>query len=285
MYAIVGVSGHTGKTAADILLDRGEKIRVIVRDAAKGEPWKARGAEVAVAELGDLAALTRALTGVKGAYLLLPPDGASTDFIARGQRLTESIAGAISAARVPHVVFLSSIGAQHEAGTGPVRTVAAAERRLGQLAGTVFTFLRPAYFMENFGMILGAATGQGVLPAFFATDRKVPMIATPDIGKAAADALLDPPAANRVIELAGPAEVSFEDAAALLSKRLGKPVKAIRVPDEAIVPSLTGVGVSENVAGLYKEMSQAMDSGLMAYTGQPRRGQVTLEQQLGTMLT
>ena len=47
MYAIAGVTGHVGSVAADTLLSQGKAVRVIVRDAAKGAPWKAKGAEVA----------------------------------------------------------------------------------------------------------------------------------------------------------------------------------------------------------------------------------------------
>src|SRR5204863_2945378 len=80
MYAIAGVTGHTGKAVAQTLLAKGQSIRVVVRDEAKGASWKGRGVEVAVASVDDEAALTRALSGVSGAYVLLPPDAATTDF-------------------------------------------------------------------------------------------------------------------------------------------------------------------------------------------------------------
>src|SRR6185295_17669043 len=73
MYVIAGVSGNTGSVVANTLLADKQPVRVIVRDAAKGEPWKAKGAEVVVASLDDRASLARALTGATGAYLLLPP--------------------------------------------------------------------------------------------------------------------------------------------------------------------------------------------------------------------
>src|SRR5437016_5265158 len=72
MYVVAGVSGNTGKVVAETLLSQKKPVRVIVRDAAKGAAWKARGAEVAVAELDDVPALTKALAGAEGAYLLLP---------------------------------------------------------------------------------------------------------------------------------------------------------------------------------------------------------------------
>src|SRR5207244_527511 len=78
MYAIAGVTGHTGSIAAETLLAQGKPVRVIVRDAAKGAAWAKKGAEVAVASLDDVGALTKALTGVQGAFVLLPPQAAIT---------------------------------------------------------------------------------------------------------------------------------------------------------------------------------------------------------------
>src|SRR5580704_10595228 len=59
MFAVAGVSGHTGKVVAETLLAQDKAVRVIVRDAAKGEEWKKRGAEVAFADLDDPDALTK----------------------------------------------------------------------------------------------------------------------------------------------------------------------------------------------------------------------------------
>ena len=60
MYVIAGVSGRTGAVVADTLLSQGKQVRVIVRNAEKGAAWQKKGAEVAVAELGDVAAMTKA---------------------------------------------------------------------------------------------------------------------------------------------------------------------------------------------------------------------------------
>ena len=78
MYAIAGVTGHVGSVAAETLLAQGKPVRVIVRDAAKGAPWKAKGAEVAIADLGDEAALASAFAGASGAFVLLPPTQTAT---------------------------------------------------------------------------------------------------------------------------------------------------------------------------------------------------------------
>src|SRR6266850_2700959 len=94
------------------------------------------------------------------------------------------------------------------------------------------------------------------------------------------------PAATQWIELAGPKEYSYADAAAAASKVLERPVKATPVPLDATVPTLTKLGFSENVAGLYREMIAAFGGGL-GHEGKGRslRGKVPLEDVLRAGLT
>ena len=51
MFAITAITGKVGGVVANTLLAAGCGVRAVVRDAAKGAPWKARGCEVAVADL------------------------------------------------------------------------------------------------------------------------------------------------------------------------------------------------------------------------------------------
>jgi uncharacterized protein YbjT (DUF2867 family) len=286
MYAVAGVSGHTGAVVADALLRRGRAVRVIVRNAEKGEPWKARGAEVAVASLDDADALARALSGVDGAYLLLPPDAASTDFIARGRETGDTYTRAIRTSGVKHVVMLSSIGAQHDSGTGPIRALHEVEERL-KATGAAVTLLRPAYFVENWGASLGPAAEQGVLPSFIPASLRFPQIATRDIGVAAAEALEQPPSAGvRVLELAGPEESTPIDIASAVGSILGKDVQVAEGPLDAVVPTFTSFGISEHMAGLYREMYEGVISGRVAWdgAGERTRGTTTPREVLAGML-
>jgi uncharacterized protein YbjT (DUF2867 family) len=270
MFVIAGVSGNTGSIVANALLEQGKKVRVIVRDAKKGEPWKARGAEVAVASVDDEAALTKALEGATGAYFLSPPDMGATDFIAQRRASVETLARAVEKSKVPHVVLLSSAGAQHEAGTGPIRTVHFAEQRLAKTPAKT-TFVRAAYFFENWASVLGAAA-QGKLPTFIPPDLVVPMVATKDIGLVAAKALLEPPAGkSEIIELAGPRDYSSREIAAVLTKILGKPVEVAAAPLEAVVPTFTSFGISPNIAGLFQEMYDGIAKGLVTFEGKGTR--------------
>src|SRR5450631_280620 len=90
-YLVAGVSGHTGSVVAQSLLDQKQKVRVLVRDAAKGERWKKRGAEVVVASLEDAHAMGAALRGADAAYLLVPPPPHdASGVLARSKRIVDT---------------------------------------------------------------------------------------------------------------------------------------------------------------------------------------------------
>lgn len=65
MHVVVGATGNTGSAVAETLLNRKQPVRIVVRSADKGAAWKAKGAEIAVASLDDVSALTKAFEGAK----------------------------------------------------------------------------------------------------------------------------------------------------------------------------------------------------------------------------
>lgn len=286
-YVVAGTSGNTGRVVAETLLAAGKKVRVLVRDAAKGEAWRARGAEVAVATLQDSAALARAFEGAEGAYLLVPPTPGVADARAEARTIIASVKAALETTPVPHVVWLSSVAAHHPSGTGPIRNAYEAETQLGN-GKTPFTFVRAAYFLENWGSVAGLAKSSGILPSFLTAGRAVSQVATEDIGRVAAEALLAGPGvgntqerqSHRVISLEGPARYTPEEVAAAFSKVLGKPVQLISAPEEAIVPTLLEAGFTQDLAGLFAEMIHGINTGHVDFDGAPEaivRGRVPLE--------
>jgi uncharacterized protein YbjT (DUF2867 family) len=286
-FAVAGVTGQTGRVAADTLLSWGHRVRVIVRDAAKGAPWAARGAEVAIADLEDEAAFTAALTGVDGAYVLLPPNMASADFRGWQRRAGEALVRAVAASGVPHVVLLSSVAAHHTDGTGPIKGLYPVEQALRALPNTGASFLRAAYFMEN---LLGSLSmlDQGLLPSFTPANLGFPMIATADIGEVAASLLVEgapAPGSPRIVELGG-APTTMTDVAAALTEIVGKPVNVAEAPVAAMAQTLTGFGFPADMAALYQEMTEGLISGHVAFEGGHRRawGRVGVAQVLAGAL-
>lgn len=267
MFVVAGVTGNTGSVVAESLLAHGKQVKVIVRDAKKGEAWRAKGAELAIGSVEDPQFLAGALTGAEGVYLLVPPSGSTMNHLARGRRIVEGYVEALSHAPVAHVAFLSSVAAHLSSGTGPILTVHYAEERLSSLKDTRVSFVRAAYFMENLGMLAGLAKAQGILPAMFDASKRIDMVATKDIGLTAARALLERPATNERIELSGPERCSFDDAAAIFGKLLGKPVATVPVPREGAVPALVGAGLSQNMAETYAEMNVAIDEDRIQFEG------------------
>jgi uncharacterized protein YbjT (DUF2867 family) len=284
-YFVAGVTGHTGAVVAQSLLEQKLKVRVFVRDAAKAERWKKRGAEVAVGSLEDAHALGAALRGADAAYLLVPPPPHdASGVLARSKRLVDTFLQTVSGSHLKHVVFLSSVGAQHSDGIGIIEGLHVAEETLRPLK-VPFTFLRASSFVENWAGLLEPAKG-GHLPSFLPEDFKYPQVAAHDIGLVAAALLTEHPKAHRVVELAGPVEASSKDVARVLSTLLGSEVAVVVHPASQQAAALQGFGFSAEMAGLFQGITEGVFSGRVAleHPESVRRGKQTLETTLGALL-
>jgi uncharacterized protein YbjT (DUF2867 family) len=269
-YVVFGVSGRTGAAAADALLRAGQAVRVVVRDPVQGRPWAERGAAVAVADLTDLAAMTAALTQVQGAYVLSPQHYHRDDLFALADLVAATTARAAVAARVPRLVALSSVGADQGSGTGWIGMNRMFEQRLGD-SGVATTFLRAAYFMENWMALVGQALRSGTLPTFLAPpQRRLPMVATVDVGGAAATLLQEEWTGCRVVTLAGPRHYAAHDVAAAMAATLGKPVDVAVVPESAWPAALAGADFSDAALAGFAEMTRGLNSGHIDIESDPR---------------
>lgn len=273
MFVVTGATGHTGSAAAEALLAKGERVRVVVRSAEKGAAWAARGAEVAVAEIGDADSLASAFAGATAVYAMNPPGHTSADPLAEAERHGAAYAEALRRAAVPHAVALSSIGSASD-GIGVIATNTAIENAL---QGLPVTFLRASYFMENWASVIGLALAQGILPSMLLPlDRAIPMVAAADIGRTAADLMLAGRGAPPLIELAGPVDLSPLDVAAALAQAAGKPVQAVPVPRDQWEGVLAGAGFSPVMVRLFTEMLDGINAGRVDLTIQPLRGKTPI---------
>ena len=106
------------------------------------------------------------------------------------------------------------------------------EQMLGELPMPV-TFLRPAWFMENFAWDVAPAKETGVIPSFLQPlDKPFPMIATADIGNVAAQLIQQTWTGRRIVEIEGPRRFTPNEVAATFSRLLHKSVKMEIVPRE-----------------------------------------------------
>src|SRR5271157_5942380 len=190
MYVVLGASGNTGHVVAKTLLSRGQKLRVVGRNAERLQSLAAEGAEFFVGDATDGPALARAFQGAEGAYVMIPPNPTSNDFRAFQDRVSDAIAAAVQNAAVKNVVSLSSVGADKPSGTGPVVGLYNLEQKLNSIDGANVLHLRAGYFMENTLPQAAVIRMLGSVAGPVRPDLKLPLIATRDIGTAAADAFL-----------------------------------------------------------------------------------------------
>jgi hypothetical protein len=125
VYVILGASGHTGSIIANSLLLKGEKVRVLGRDAGRLQRFVRKGAEAFTANISDAAALTKAFSGARAAYLMLPPPTSRED----QERLSDAIAKAVKESGLRYAVHLSSWGTHVPEGTGPIAGLHSSEPR------------------------------------------------------------------------------------------------------------------------------------------------------------
>jgi uncharacterized protein YbjT (DUF2867 family) len=229
MFVITGITGQVGGVVARRLLAAEEDVRAVVRNADKGEAWAQQGCEVALSEMDDADALARAFAGAKGVFILLPPHFDPSAGFPESRRIIAALRAALESARPEKVVCLSTIGAQ-AAQTNLLQQLQIMEQELGSLPMPV-AFLRAGWFIENSAWDVEPARTTGVIPSFLQPlDKPVPMVATSDIGRVAADLLREEWQGRRVVELEGPWRVSPNDVATAFTHLLGRPVRMEPVP-------------------------------------------------------
>jgi NAD(P)H dehydrogenase (quinone) len=223
MYAVMGITGQVGGTVARALLAAGQQVRAVVRDREKGKVWAGLGCEIALAEIGDAAALTEAFRGTQGVFLMTPPNYDPEPGFPATKANAIAIKAAIEAARPGKIVFLSTVGA-HVAELMLLNNSKMTEEMLRTVSVPV-GFLRAAWFMENASGDVDAAKN-GVIPCFLQPlDHKIPMVATADIGRTAADMLRERWDSVKIVELEAARRYSANDIAEGFAKVLGHPVK------------------------------------------------------------
>jgi NAD(P)H dehydrogenase (quinone) len=283
MYAVMGVTGQVGAAVAENLLARGKKIRVVVRDPIKAASWGERGAEIAVADYTNAAALTEAFRGAEGVFGMIPPYFAPAPGFPEARAVIAAIKAAIVATRPGRAVYLSTIGAQRAERSGLLMSLHILEEELSGV-GVPSAFLRAGWFMENSLWDVPSAKNEGKIYSFLQPlDKAFSMVATADLGRVGAETLLQTWTGNRYIEVAGPKKYSPLEVAAAFSKVLGREVKAVVVPQETWADLFVKQGMPADRTANRIEMLAEFISGWIAF-GVPGTEQATGSVELETVL-
>jgi uncharacterized protein YbjT (DUF2867 family) len=265
MYVVLGASGNTGHVVATNLLGQGQRVRVVGRNAAHLQRLATAGAEVFVGDITDASALTKAFQEADSAYVMIPPNPTSNDFRAYQEQVTDAIAAAVQKAGIKNVVALSSFGAGKPSGTGPVVGLHDLEQKLNEISGANILSLRAGYFMENTLPQASVIRMAGSVLGPLKPNLKLPMIATRDIGAAAATALVGLAFHGKhTQELQGQRDLDYNEVAGIIGGAIGNPdLRYVQAPDNRLRSALQQMGMSENFVGLMFEMFEALNSGHM----------------------
>jgi NAD(P)H dehydrogenase (quinone) len=275
MYAITGITGKVGGAVASALLDAGQSVRAVVRDEEKGKPWAAKGCAVAVASVDHGNALTKAFSGTDGVFLMTPPDYDPEPGFPETRTNAVAIKAAIAAARPAKVVFLSTVGAQ-VLEPNLLNNLTMTETMLRTVSVPV-ALLRAGWFMENAAWDVEAARS-GVIPSFLQPlDHTIPMVATADIGRTAAELLRDTWSGVRLVELEGPRRYSARDIGIAFAAALGREVRMDPVPRETWEAFFRSQGMKHPMARM--RMVDGFNEGWIDFEGggEHRKGATTLD--------
>ncbi len=266
MIVVTGASGRTGRRVTEVLQEKGEKVRAVGRDAKKLAPLVGLGAEPFVGQVEDISFLTAAFAGATAVYLVLPEDLSQPDLRAHQELVSDRYAAAIANAKVRFAVSLSSLGAQHAEGTGPIVGLHNQEQKLNRIDGLNVLHLRAAYFMENLFMSMVPLRTTGTLSGGIRGDAPMPWIATKDIGAYAATRLEARDfLGSSIQELHGQRDISMDEAASIVGKAIGKTdVTYVQMPSSTLQVFLLNAGLPRTTAELITEMWDGANAGLIA---------------------
>ncbi len=274
--AITTPTGHVGSAVADFLLDFGGdvSVKLLARRPDGLRKYTQRGAQVSIGVQDDADFLTKATQDVDAFFWVTPPAYGSDDFRAFQNRLGKAAATALRANRVARVVNLSSIGAQRASDVGPINGLHDVEELLNDAADNI-THLRPGFFFENLLWQVDSIKSQDQISLPISGSQGHPMIATRDIGAFAARRLMDQTWTGRSVqELHGPANLSFNEVAAILSKALNRKIAYVKCDPQDLRQYLLDKAISANMADLMLEMYDALETGRLQAV-QPRTAETT----------
>lgn len=277
MFAVMGVTGQVGGELARTLLAAGRKVRAIVRSREKGTAWAERGCEIAIASTEYPEALQKAFEGMEGIFAMLQPIFDPTPGFPEARAAIDGLYKALASAKPKKLVFLSTIGGQVEK-PSLLSQLHTMEEQIGMLP-TPVCFLRAGWFMENSSWDVTPARDKGVIPSFLQPlDKPVPMVATADIARTAAELLLEDWQGRRVVQLEGPSRISPNEVATAFSRILGHAVHMETVPRETWETLFRSQGMKNPEPRI--QMLDGFNQGWIEFEGgegASRKGSTTIE--------
>ena len=215
MYLIIGATGTVGSQVLKKLLQQGESVRCLVRDAAKLAQLPAQASGV-IADLELPASLTAAFEGISGVFLL---NALSQSETAQGL----AAVAAAKAAGVSKMVYLSVPMPEGSTHIPHFSSKIAVEQAL--IASSIdYTIVRPNNFFQNDGWFQQAIMDYGIYPQPLG-EIGLNRIDVRDIADAVVNALCNSGFENQSYPLHGPDTLTSLNTSAVYSRHCGRDVQ------------------------------------------------------------
>lgn len=283
MHIILGGTGRVGSAVARHLLDRGEPVTVVTRDPEHASDLEAAGANVAAADLQDLARLRDLLRSGRRAFLLNPPATPDTDTDVVERANVAAILEALDGSGLEKVVAASTYGARPGERCGDLTVLHELEQ--GLMAQAVPAAInRGAYYMSNWSGLLDEIRETGTLNSFFPEDLQIPMVAPQDVGEAAARRMMGPVADVGLRHVEGPRRYTPPDVADAFAEALDRSVVVKVVARERWEEIFRQLGFSDPAAKSYACMTGTVVDGTELPTD-PEPGPTSLHAYIGGVVS
>lgn len=256
---VVGATGELGGQITRRLVERGERVRILVRPGSAFEPLVELGCEPALGDLKEARSLEAACGGIATIVASAasigrqPPDTVETVELGGYERL-------IAAARttgVRQLVFVSARAASADSPAPFMAAKAATEERL-KASGLAWTILAPEAFMDSWlAMVVAGPALEGREVVYVGDGRRLhSFVHSRDVAALAAACAGNPAAENRYLPIGGPTAISFRGAVAAFERAVGRPI-----PQRGVDPGEPVPGLPPLVAGMLA-MLESADSAL-----------------------
>lgn len=228
---LVGATGRNASAVLPELTARNVTVRALVRNAARAEVARQRGAdETVVGDLADPGTLPPAVDGVDGVFHLGPAFAA--DEAAMGQAMVD----AARAAGVRKFVFSGVIHPSISALSNHTAKLPV-EDALYE-SGMDFTALQPARFVQNWAGAWHEVVEHDRLPMPYSVTARFCWVDYRDVAEVAAIAMTSTELSYGTFELSAPGMLDGEETAAIVSEVLGRRIQPRQVPREQFASEL-----------------------------------------------
>lgn len=259
MYVITGASGQVGSALVKELSKNGMPVAAILRNRDKANMFNSN-VQVRIADVFDADSLAKAFSGGETVFLLTPENFHSEDVLGDGQRMIAAYRKAVEQTGIRRVIGLSSMGAHLENDTGNLMISHWLEHAFEELPVET-VFIRPAYYFSNWLAYADVAKEYGILPTFFESQQKIPMVSPQDVARFAASVMMEPHFTAKVVELVGPRKYSAQDVARIYAKCFAREVIPNQIPRVEWVQTLVQAGFSNSTALNMAAMTATLTDG------------------------